>query len=265
MPRANRHFLPGYIWHITHRCHGREFLLDDESDRNHWLSLLRKAKKRFRMNILGYCVTCNHIHLLVEDTGDKQSIARSMQLVQGQFAQSFNRRTGRINAFWGDRYSATAIDSGIHLIRCLAYIDLNMVRAGAVTHPSQWHHCGYNELFSRRTREGIINIHRLAALLDCADVAKLKQVYARIIDESLCSEMSTRDDKWTESLAIGSQSFTELFASRLGKRLGNRAVTRFDKQNSFAVCENFGVSFYGMRDEPESIVLRGENLVEIHL
>jgi putative transposase len=27
MPRANRYFLPGYVWHITHRCHKREFLL----------------------------------------------------------------------------------------------------------------------------------------------------------------------------------------------------------------------------------------------
>ena len=27
MPRANRHFLPGYVWHITHRCHKKEFLL----------------------------------------------------------------------------------------------------------------------------------------------------------------------------------------------------------------------------------------------
>jgi hypothetical protein len=27
MPRANRHFLPGYIWHITHRCHQKQFLL----------------------------------------------------------------------------------------------------------------------------------------------------------------------------------------------------------------------------------------------
>jgi hypothetical protein len=23
MPRANRHFLPGYIWHITHLCSGQ--------------------------------------------------------------------------------------------------------------------------------------------------------------------------------------------------------------------------------------------------
>ncbi|MCP4023421.1 MAG: transposase, partial [Desulfobacteraceae bacterium] len=27
MARANRHFIPGYIWHITHRRHKKEFLL----------------------------------------------------------------------------------------------------------------------------------------------------------------------------------------------------------------------------------------------
>ena len=27
MPRANRYFVPGYVWHITHRCHKQEFLL----------------------------------------------------------------------------------------------------------------------------------------------------------------------------------------------------------------------------------------------
>jgi len=33
MPRANRYFLPGYIWHITHRCHKKEFLLKFSTDR----------------------------------------------------------------------------------------------------------------------------------------------------------------------------------------------------------------------------------------
>jgi hypothetical protein len=27
MPRANRHYLPGQLWHITHRCHKKEILL----------------------------------------------------------------------------------------------------------------------------------------------------------------------------------------------------------------------------------------------
>jgi len=26
----------------------------------------------------------------------------------------------------------------------MVYIDTNMVRAGAVNHPSMWHFCGYN-------------------------------------------------------------------------------------------------------------------------
>ena len=27
MARAQRHYIPEQIWHITHRCHKREFLL----------------------------------------------------------------------------------------------------------------------------------------------------------------------------------------------------------------------------------------------
>lgn len=43
-------------------------------------------------------------------------------------AQEYNRHKGRQGAFWEDRYHAT----DEHLHRCLAYIDLNMVRAGVV-------------------------------------------------------------------------------------------------------------------------------------
>lgn len=27
MPRANRYIKPGYVYHMTHRCHNRKFLL----------------------------------------------------------------------------------------------------------------------------------------------------------------------------------------------------------------------------------------------
>ncbi len=33
MPRANRHFVSGHVWHITHRCHKKEFLLKFARDR----------------------------------------------------------------------------------------------------------------------------------------------------------------------------------------------------------------------------------------
>ena len=37
MPRANRYFLPGQIWHITHRCHEKSFLLGFARDRRSYL------------------------------------------------------------------------------------------------------------------------------------------------------------------------------------------------------------------------------------
>ena len=66
MPRANRCFLPGYLWHITHRCHRREFLLRFIRDRCRYLHRLFKAKKRQDLTILNYMVTSNHIHLLID-------------------------------------------------------------------------------------------------------------------------------------------------------------------------------------------------------
>ena len=98
-------------------------------------------------------VTSNHVHLLVKDTGSNV-IARSMQLIASRTAQEYNQRKVRHGAFWEDRYHATAVDSDDHLRRCLVYIDLNMVRAGAVKHPSEWAHCGYSEIQKRNRAKG---------------------------------------------------------------------------------------------------------------
>ena len=68
MPRANRYFLPGYVWHITHRCHQRNFLLKFARDRRRYLRWLFEATKRFGLCVLDYIVTSNHVHLLVKDT-----------------------------------------------------------------------------------------------------------------------------------------------------------------------------------------------------
>jgi REP element-mobilizing transposase RayT len=60
MPRANRHFLPGYVWHITHRCHQKQSLLKFPRDRRRYLHWVFEAKKRFGLCVLDYMVTSNH-------------------------------------------------------------------------------------------------------------------------------------------------------------------------------------------------------------
>ncbi|MDR4496758.1 MAG: transposase [Candidatus Scalindua sp.] len=91
MARANRHYIPSYVWHITHRYHKREFLLRFMKDRKRWIHWLFEAKKRFGLRILNYAVTSNHIHLLVIDS-DREVISKSIQLVAGRTAQEYNQR-----------------------------------------------------------------------------------------------------------------------------------------------------------------------------
>ncbi len=72
MPRAKRFYIPGCVWHITHRCHKKEFLLKFARDRNCWLDLLFRAKQKYGLEVLNYIVTSNHIHLLVSDNGKER-------------------------------------------------------------------------------------------------------------------------------------------------------------------------------------------------
>ena len=124
MPRANRHYIPGQVWHLTHRCHKKEYLLKFSKDRQQWIKYLFAVKKKFGLTILDYMVTSNHTHLLVYDNDGKRVIPQSIQFLAGRTAQDYNNRKNRLGAFWQDRYHATAVETGEHLKKCLVYIDL---------------------------------------------------------------------------------------------------------------------------------------------
>lgn len=225
MARANRHYIPGHVWHLTHRCHKKEFLLRFGKDRLRWLYWLFEAKKRYGLCVLDYMVTSNHVHLLVygEDT---VTIPRSMQLIAGRTGQEYNQRKGRKGAFWEDRYHATAVETGRHLVACMVYIDLNIVRAGAVKHPKDWPFCGYNEIQEPRKRYRIIDYKRLAMLLDVQDIVQAQRVCRERVADALCSGSGFLDRKaqWTESLAVGSKSYLSSVKRQMGVKAQGRGI-----------------------------------------
>jgi putative transposase len=221
MPRANRHHLAGYVWHITQRCHRKQFLLKFTQDRRAWVGWLYEARKRYGLCILDYAVTSNHVHLLVRD-GARGEIAQSMQLVAGQTAQGYNERKRRRGAFWEDRYHSTAIETGEHLASCLVYIDLNMVRAGVVKHPAEWESGGYHEIQRPSPRYRIIDRVALAEALGLEHVSRLAVVHAAWVEAALHAGVQCRQSEWTESLAVGRREFVE----RIGDELEGRARYR---------------------------------------
>jgi REP-associated tyrosine transposase len=224
MARARRHYIPGYIWHITHRCHKGEFLLKFSKDRHRYLQWLYQARKRYGLTILNYMVTSNHIHLLVADAGKIDDIAKSMQLVAGRTGQEYNQRKKRKGAYWEDRYHATAVESGDHLAKCIVYIDTNMVRAGVVSHPAMWSFSGYNEIQKPRRKNILIDYSRLQNLIGVGSYDQLKTSHRGWIEEYLGDGVKNRQDQWTASIAVGSRTFIEKLKVLLGFRAKRRRV-----------------------------------------
>ena len=238
MPRANRYFQSGNVWHITHRCHKKEFLLKFSKDRVRWLHWLYEAKKRFGLSVLNYVVTSNHIHLLVKDTGNSV-ISNSLQLIAGRTAPEYDHRKNRKGSYWVDRYHATAIDTGEHLLRCLVYIDLNIVRAGVAQHPSDWLHGGYHDIQSPRDRHRILNLTDLITLSGAKDLSDLQTTQLCLIEEMMNKSPNKRNVAWSSSIAVGNERFVNTINDSLGMKTKYRTVIKDGED-------------YLLRDEPSS-------------
>ena len=208
MPRGNRLSGDGGIFHVTHRCHNKAFLLRFARDRDSYRSKLREHLPQFDLFILDYCLTSNHVHLLL-DTPARSEISGFMQAVAGESARSYNHRKERSNSFWGDTYHATAIDSGDYLWNCLIYIELNMVRAGVVRHPREWPWVGYHEIVGIRRRYRLLDLERLCWRLGQTDLAEVRRNLEASLEKARDRDEAKRQGYWTESLAIGSPLFIQ--------------------------------------------------------
>ena len=190
--------------------------------------------------ILNYMVTSNHIHLLVVDDGDRDVIPRSIQLVAGRTAREYNQRKKRKGAFWEDRYHATAVESGEHLLQCIVYIDLNMVRAESVSHPSEWPFSGYKEIQESRRKSALIAYERLKELVGSDTYDQFRAVHRDWVNDSLGQGKSIRDSKWSRSIAVGSERFVYRTKKELGARAKGRVV--LESAEAFQLREP-GVSY----------------------
>jgi len=279
MPRRNRIHIPGFLWHITHRCHKKEYLLKFEKDKVNWRGWLFEAKKRFGLKVLTYAVTSNHIHLIAVDSY-RDVISQSMQLLSGRTAQVYNSRKKRKGAFWEDRYYVTAIEEGRHLLRCMAYIDLNMVRAGVVDHPSDWDFCGYNEILNPPKRYRLIDQEALLSYCQIADPDEFRMYYETLVDYTLTHSGLKRERIWSSNLAVGSRQYIEknqdkfgiqhkikvLPASPLTVKRYNEIKSKSDSTSRAGDClDDYTIresqNAYNAVFDSEKWVLRGENRV----
>jgi hypothetical protein len=162
----------------------------------------------------------------------ENSISRSLQRIAGRTAQEYNIRRGRKGAFWEDRYHATAIQSDIHLVRCMIYIDLNMVRAGVVTHPSQYPICGHNEILKPPARYTVIDLKTLQSFFGFSSRQDFQHYYNALVDKELEKSVHEHNPIWSNSIAVGDEKFLQKVADNLTGRIQGRSIEELNGMNA---------------------------------
>jgi REP-associated tyrosine transposase len=166
------------VYHVMSRTALDGFPIKDV-EKDFLLKLIKRYAALYLVEILGFCLMDNHFHLLVrmlpEDRFTDDDIKKrfasfygdTREITDGQiptlkaklaslseftreikvnFARYYNRRNNRRGYFWGDRFKSVIVENGETLINCLAYIDLNPVRAKLVERPDdyRWNSIGYH-------------------------------------------------------------------------------------------------------------------------
>ena len=168
------------VYHIMSRTALAGFVIGD-IDKEYFLRLIKKVSSAYFVEVFGFCIMDNHFHLMVQmnpgsDYSDEEIKRRhkyyygensKLELIEGQipyfrerwsdlseyvkdikqtFSRYFNKRHNRKGYFWSERFKSIIVEKEEALINCLAYVDLNPVRARMVSRPEEyrWSSLGYH-------------------------------------------------------------------------------------------------------------------------
>ena len=84
-----------------------------------------------------------------------------------------------------------------------------MVRAGVVSHPSEWAFCGFNEIQKPRKKNVLIDHQKLSELTGFASYDEFRRAHQELVHDSLVNVNNSRQAQWTESITVGNKSFLE--------------------------------------------------------
>jgi putative transposase len=202
-------------------------MLKFSKDRDKYFDCLRETNKRFRISILDYMITSNHIHLLIWARRGEQ-ISKAMQFLQGTFAQYYNKQHKRQGAFWSDRYHPTMIQSGQHFGKALFYIDLNMRRAGAVKTIEEWKHTGLHEFTGAKRRYCVIDKDRLIKCLGMRTFEDFQLWYTKTLQKIIKEQYLAKESFWSNSIAVGNEDWVNEIYIKQGLKRKKILSTTFD-------------------------------------
>lgn len=205
MARLPRLTLPGYPHHIIQRGNNRQAIFASVADYQTLLDLLTENAKKFDVAIHAYVLMSNHFHLLATPQ-TLDGLPQMMQAVGRRYVRHFNDSQKRSGTLWEGRYKSTLIQTDRYLLACMAYIDLNPVRASLVAQARDYSWSSYAHYAGLRS-DKLITPHPLIWELGNTPFAR-EAAYAELVRTGINSaQQAALTDATLTGWALGEPDF----------------------------------------------------------
>ena len=142
MPRGPRKLSELGFYHIIMKGAGNQVIFEDDADYEAFLQVLRRAREKYSVSVLAWCLMSNHVHLLVDDS--KGELSSFAHLVTTTYARHFNDRWGHVGHVFSLRFTSVAVQSDEQLLVTMRYIICNPSKAG-LSEPGAYRWSSYSE------------------------------------------------------------------------------------------------------------------------
>ena len=224
MARLPRLTLPGYPHHIIQRGNNRQPIFAATADYQVLLDLLDENARKFEVAIHAYVLMTNHFHLLATpQTSD--GLPQMMQAVGRRYVRYFNDRQKRSGTLWEGRYRSTLIQTDRYLLACMAYIDLNPVRAGLVVQARDYPWSSHGHYIGQHL-DKLVTPHPLYWELGNTPFAR-EAAYADWVQTGISSvQQQALTDAALSGWALGEPDFVADLQKRTARRVAKGSAGR---------------------------------------
>ena len=267
MPRIARMIIKGdpAVYHVMSRTALDGYVIGDV-EKEYLLQLIKRLSLVYFTEVLGFCMMGNHFHLLVrmhpgEDYSDDEirkrfklmyrdkkdrklsegqipylrekwaSLSEYVKEIKQSFSRFYNKLHHRKGFFWSERFKSVIVDNGETLINCLAYIDLNPVRAGIVEKPEdyRWNSLGYH--VQANNKDGFLSLDFGLKEFGVKDESERLRLYREFVyEKGHIKQKGRRQTTEGETRGMGDGEKRE--GIRTGKGFEIAAIEKFSHRHT---------------------------------
>jgi len=225
MPRQARILLANTPHHIVQRGHNRETVFVEKDDYLYYLDTLKEWKQELDVNVYGYCLMTNHIHLILDPRNEPANIGKLMKRLAGRQTRYVNYQEKRSGSLWEGRYKSSPIETDRYLLACHRYVERNPVKAGMVTDIAEYEWSSYKQHVGLEADTWIDSDPAYQSLSNNAE-ERIRHYKNYVNQTGLESENNLITSALQRGQLTGTHRFTEEVEQRLGLRVEHRGPGR---------------------------------------